>query len=106
MMGGALGACHAVELGFVFGTHDKGGAKQFFGEGPEADALSAVTRAAWVRFARTGDPAGDSSPKWPSYEPSNRSTMILSTSPRTESAPAEEIRAAWEMAPEDKIGTL
>ena len=36
-MGGALGACHALEIGFVFGGYDA----TFCGTGPEAEALPA-----------------------------------------------------------------
>lgn len=40
-MGGVLGSCHALELGFTFGTYKLKGAEPFFGSGPLADALSA-----------------------------------------------------------------
>ena len=37
---GALGACHAVELPFVFGTLDAPGMAAFSGSGPDAERLS------------------------------------------------------------------
>ncbi|MGH7289598.1 MAG: carboxylesterase/lipase family protein, partial [Myxococcota bacterium] len=43
MFGGMFGACHAVELGFVFGTLGDPGMADFSGSGPAADALSAHT---------------------------------------------------------------
>ena len=60
--GGTLGACHALELPFVFGTLDRtAGADGLPGEHPPA-ALSGRMQAAWVAFARTGDPG------WPVRE--------------------------------------
>jgi len=57
-----LGAFHAAEIPYVFGAL----------AGPmgyeEADrALSKAMRAAWARFADTGDPNGEELPEWPAY---------------------------------------
>ncbi|MFD4241723.1 carboxylesterase/lipase family protein [Streptomyces sp. NPDC058525] len=50
-----LGACHALELGFVFDTLDVPEAAWL--AGPDApQALADEMHAAWVRFAVTGDP--------------------------------------------------
>ncbi|MGP3689860.1 carboxylesterase/lipase family protein [Streptomyces sp. IBSNAI002] len=50
-----LGACHALELGFVFDTLDAPEAAWL--AGPDApQALADEMHAAWVRFAMTGDP--------------------------------------------------
>jgi para-nitrobenzyl esterase len=106
LMGGAMGACHAVELGFVWGTYDKNGAGSFFGEGPAADALSDFTRAAWIRFAHTGHPGGGSGPAWPSYDAESRATMVFSNSPDVVTDPADSIRELWTGVPESKLGTL
>lgn len=97
---GALGACHAVELAFVFGTHTKPGAAKFYGQGPEADALAAATMDAWVSFARTGDPG------WPAYDESARSTRILGASCRTVRAPFDAERAAWDGVADASLGSL
>jgi para-nitrobenzyl esterase len=56
---GALGACHGLEIGFIFGTYDE----EFCGRGPAADRLSAEIQQYWTAFARSGSPAGD----WPQY---------------------------------------
>ncbi len=106
LLGGAMGACHAVELGFVWGTYDKNGAGTFFGEGPDADALSDFTRAAWIRFAHTGHPGDDSGPDWPSYDAESRATMVFSNSPEVVSDPGGSIRELWPGVPESKLGTL
>ena len=106
LMDGAMGACHAVELGFVWGTYDKNGAGTFFGEGPEADALSDFTRGAWIRFAHTGHPGDDSGTAWPSYDAQSRATMVFSGSPEVVTDPAGTIRTLWDDVPESILGTL
>jgi len=90
-MGGALGACHALEIGFVFGMYDD----MFCGSGPDADKLSRCIQDAWVAFARTGDPSCESIGKWPVYG-NNRMTMMLGKDCHVEEAPYEEERRAWD----------
>lgn len=68
IMDGAFGACHAIELGFVFGTHEDGQLGNFFGTGADARALAERTMAAWTRFAHDGHPGED----WPAYGPGSR----------------------------------
>jgi para-nitrobenzyl esterase len=91
-LGGIFGACHALELGFVFGTHADGRAASFFGKGLAADALSNAMMDAWTAFARTGNPG------WPRYDTATRQTMIFGDGdPHLVSAPNETHRAAWSM---------
>jgi para-nitrobenzyl esterase len=62
-----LGAFHGLEIAYVFGTISGSGAGRLaFGE--KDRALSATMRAAWLAFARTGDPNGPGLPAWPPYE--------------------------------------
>ena len=89
---GLLGACHALEFGFVFGTHDA----QFCGRGPDADRLSQRMQDAWLAFARTGKPTCPSLGDWPEYGEQRR-TMLLGSDCRLEEAPYEEERRAWEV---------
>jgi para-nitrobenzyl esterase len=90
-MGGLLGACHVLEIGFVFGTHNG----SFCGSGPEADGLSRKMQDAWTSFARNGDPSCDSLGVWPPYG-DGRLTMILGKGCHVEEAPLEEERRVWE----------
>ena len=61
-----LGACHALDLPFNFGTLDVAGWRDFAGaHDPRADELSARMRAAWRSFAATGEPADAVIGPWP-----------------------------------------
>ncbi|MGD0795295.1 MAG: carboxylesterase/lipase family protein [Dehalococcoidales bacterium] len=91
VLGGMLGACHALEIGFVFGTYND----KFCGAGPEADKLSQCIQDAWLAFARTGNPSCECLGKWPEYG-KKRLTMILGKNCHVEEAPYEDERKAWE----------
>ena len=76
--GGVLGACHALELPFVFGVVHVPVVQIFTGGGAEVDALSAQMHQAWLAFARHGDPSvGGSGEPWPVWDPRKRSTMVF-----------------------------
>jgi para-nitrobenzyl esterase len=105
MMDGALGACHALELGFMFGTMRVKGAAPFFGSGAVAEELSNAMMDAWLAFAKTGDPSTDIGGEWLPYDRTQRMTMIFGEGrPHVISAPNEERRMAWQGVAADKIG--
>lgn len=81
IMGGALGSCHALELPFVFGTHDK--APDFAGSGSEADTLAELTMDIWLAFARSGDPSTPAVDV-PSWNPETKPIIVLGSNPRIE----------------------
>ncbi|MFI8947147.1 carboxylesterase/lipase family protein [Streptomyces sp. NPDC053750] len=56
-----LGACHALELGFVFDSGDVPASRRLAGEGAPQELADAM-HGAWVRFARSGDPG------WPAWD--------------------------------------
>ena len=102
-MDGALGSCHALELGFTFGTFRVKGAAPFFGSGEAAEALSNSMMDAWIAFAKTGEPSHDG--RWPRYDASDRATMIFGDGePYVMSEPNEARRRAWANVPAAKIG--
>jgi para-nitrobenzyl esterase len=105
LLGGVLGSCHALELGFVFGTYNRKLAGAFFGTGAKADALSAAMMQSWARFAHTGDPAGALSGPWPRYDATRRATMMLGDGdPHVVEAPDDHRRQVWDIILEDRIG--
>ena len=71
-----VGACHAVDLPFTFGTLDREGWAEWVGDPDAAGGLSRSVREAWAAFARTGVPAAKGLPAWPAYDGS-RLTMAL-----------------------------
>jgi para-nitrobenzyl esterase len=96
MMGGILGAQHALDNPFLFGCLDK----EFSGNGPEEQALAIKIQDSTLAFMRTGDPSCESIGQWPVYG-KERLTMILDKKTRVEAAPYEEERRVW-----DKIELL
>jgi len=100
-MGGLLGACHAIDIGFVFGTYEA----RFSGSGPAADALAGKTQDAWLAFARTGNPSTKSLGEWPQYG-TNRETMFLGAECQVVKDPLAEERRAWEAIPDTVLGVL
>ena len=69
-----MGACHSVEIPFVFGTHDQPGVRDWTGHGEAADRLSAQMLAAWTQFARSGDPSTPGL-AWPAFDAASKPTM-------------------------------
>jgi para-nitrobenzyl esterase len=73
ILDGAFRACHALDIGLVFGTY---AVAPFFGTGPEVETLSRAMMTAWTRFAHTGDPTWDAGCPWARYD-EDRATMIF-----------------------------
>ena len=95
MRGGELGACHGLEVPFVWGTVGRSGSLSFTGVGPEADQLSRQMMDAWIAFSKSGDPSHRGIGTWPAYESSSRRTMIFGRSCGVSEAPFEAERAIW-----------
>ena len=93
---GALGACHSLEMPFVWGTLDAPTQDRFAGTGPAAELLSSQMMEAWLSFARHGDPSHEGIGVWPTYERSGRQTMVFGPNTRVEAAPFEEERALFD----------
>lgn len=93
---GALGACHALEIPFVFGTHTHPMVGRFTGAGPQADKLATAMQDAWISFAHCGNPGRIGFDPWPGYAADARATMILDAECGIETAPYEPERSFWE----------
>jgi para-nitrobenzyl esterase len=94
--GGVLGATHALEIPFVFGTHDDPAISRFAGRGADADRLSAAMRTSWVSFARCGDPSNALVGRWPPWDPEDRATMVFGRAVAVEEGPRNEELRVWE----------
>ena len=71
---GKLKAMHCMEIPFVFDNPDAG--RPMTGSGRDRYALAAKISAAWVAFARTGNPS-QKGLAWPAYNTPQRATMIF-----------------------------
>jgi para-nitrobenzyl esterase len=89
VLGGRLGACHALEIGFVFDTLDAAGSEAMYGSSPPAE-LATVMHKTWIDFARSGRPG------WAAYDPGTRATMILDVNSRLAHDPRSERRVVWD----------
>lgn len=96
--GGVLGSCHALEIPFVFGSLRRPVVSAFVGGGAPADRLSASMRAAWLAFARWGDPSHGGIGTWPSWDPDRRATMVFGPVSGPVDAPRNDELAVWEAA--------
>ena len=104
--GGKLGSPHAIDLGFVFGTHAQSDESAgFFGSGAAADTLSGHVQDLWLKFASDGDPRTDALAGWQPYDPDTRSTAIFGDPVSVENDPGGAERAAWDGA-DAVLGTL
>jgi len=85
---GRLGACHALEIPFVFGTLGHA-TEPLMGSDPPQH-LAESMHAAWVAFAAHGDPG------WPRYDLDRRVTMHFDTESACVIDPLAAKRKLWE----------
>jgi para-nitrobenzyl esterase len=103
-MGGAFGACHALELGFVFGSFSLPGADKFFGTGTEADAINRAMMQAWTSFARMGVPRADGVEAWPQWSKGAPAAMVYGADSRAAHVTKFELPQAWAALPDRLVG--
>ncbi|MDT9698920.1 carboxylesterase family protein [Streptomyces sp. P17] len=83
-----LGACHALELGFVFDTGDAPESAKLAGEGAPAELSEAMHRA-WVRFAEDGNPG------WQHWDDTHPVRIFGDGEPHTAYGPRDRELALW-----------
>jgi para-nitrobenzyl esterase len=93
---GKFGSCHALEIPFVWNNLDKAGVTNFTGDSPERQAVANAMHAAWIAFAKTGDPNTLTLPDWSAYNTDHRTTLIFNTQSRVENDPQAQVRQLWE----------
>ncbi|MFD7714857.1 carboxylesterase/lipase family protein [Streptomyces sp. NPDC059814] len=83
-----LGACHGLEIGFVFDNLDRPDAVALAGEDAPQELADAM-HAAWVRFAASGDPG------WPGWDASRPVMLFGPGAPGTVHAPRDDELRGW-----------
>jgi para-nitrobenzyl esterase len=85
---GGLGACHSMEIPFVFDNLSARGAERALGTAPPA-ALAGQMHAAWVAFARDGDPG------WRAFDDSYPVMIFDAAGGGVQDDPRGEERRVW-----------
>lgn len=80
--GGKWKSPHSLDLAFVFDNVAK--SESMVGHGTEPRALADQMSAAWLAFARTGNPNNKASPQWAPFKPPERATMVFDVKSRVE----------------------
>ncbi len=86
---GRLGACHALEIPFVFDTLAAPGSEALGGDAAPQELADVVHRA-WVDFIRRGDPG------WPAYDLGDRPVQVFGTLTAVTPDPRGAQREVWE----------
>jgi para-nitrobenzyl esterase len=90
VVGGALGATHALDVPMMFNTVES--ARAFVGPGEAPQRIADQMHAAWIAFARAGNPNAPGLPHWPPYEATTRATMMFDLESRIVDDPWPEVR--------------
>jgi para-nitrobenzyl esterase len=93
--GGLAGACHAIDVPFVFDNVHLRGVDLLLGGVDDATRdLGRRTARGWTTMATTGAPHHDDL-DWPAYDTGRRATCVLDRSAGVVEDPEGEIRAFW-----------
>jgi para-nitrobenzyl esterase len=94
--GGTLKACHALEIPFVWNNLDKLGVNMLTGDSPARQKVAQAMHAAWIAFARGGNPNTPDLPQWPSYDTEHRATMLFNEECQAVNDPQSAERQLWQ----------
>ncbi len=78
--GGKWGSPHSLDLAFVF--DNVAVSESMMGGGSDPQRLADQMSAAWIAFARSGNPDTDAIPQWPPFVPASRATMVFDVKSR------------------------
>jgi para-nitrobenzyl esterase len=95
LLGSRLGACHGVEIPFVFGTLRHPLLRPLWGSTRGAYKLAGRVQRAWIEFARSGDPNHDDLPEWTPHTGEVRSAMGLGNECSLREDPHRRARRFW-----------
>jgi para-nitrobenzyl esterase len=84
-------AAHGMEIAFAFSN-----ASARPGSREETRAVETAVSEAWIAFARSGDPSHGAIPRWPTYDPERRATMVFDVESQVVDDLRREERLAWD----------
>lgn len=87
----------------MFGNLDDQDVITYAGLDPERQRLSSEMQAAWIAFARSGDPNASGLPQWPRYDVCERATLIFGKQTEVNSDPLRARREVWGGLPFDGL---
>ncbi|MDX2001342.1 MAG: carboxylesterase/lipase family protein [Chitinophagales bacterium] len=93
-----LGACHGIDIPFVFGNFGNGLGKRVttLAAKKPIRRLSNEVQTAWINFAKTGNPNGKAVTEWPRYDAQQRQTLVFGKKSKVQKDPKATERTAWE----------
>jgi len=89
-LNGAYKSPHTMEIPFMLYSYDK--VRTFVGPGDEPKRMADQMAAAWVAFARTGNPSTSAIGKWPAYSAGERPVMRFNLESGAVKDPLGEVR--------------
>ena len=89
VLDGAYKAFHCMDLPFVFDNISR--CEEMTGGGEAAHLLADKMSAAWIQFARTGNPNHNGLPNWPAYSVKGGATMLFDNTCEARDHPDKEL---------------
>ncbi|MGB7405864.1 MAG: carboxylesterase family protein [Pacificimonas sp.] len=100
VMGGALGAMHALDLAFMFDNTEY--SQSIAGDPAANQPIADQMSEAWIAFARTGNPNTDRLPDWPAFTAETRQVMHFDTDPQVHAGYFAAQEQIYRTAPEPR----
>jgi para-nitrobenzyl esterase len=91
LQGGKFKSPHTIEIPFVFDNVKRAALTK---DSPVAQALADKVSAAWLAFARSGNPSVSQLPPWTPFNGRERATMVFDNESRVVNDPIREARLA------------
>lgn len=95
-LNGILGAYHALDIAFVWGTLSETDGLFITKKTKETTMLSDQMMDCWINFAKLGNPNHQGVPKWPKYNLKTRPTMIFDKKIEVVNDPLSKTRIIWD----------
>jgi len=95
LFSGRVGACHAIELPFVFGTIRAPLLRAAFARPADPVALADEMQDAWIGFARNGDPGAAGAAPWRPIGSPGDPVRVFGGALRSTGLAPDEVRRFW-----------